>query len=104
MTSEEPPLCPVITATPTIQSGLVIRWFRGMGGYENRGAVLSASRDGVMIHGDVFLHDLPGEWVEAAKGATAAIRAEAQEDAKALATHRQDGFLGPLVSVDEVPA
>lgn len=97
--SDDPPLCPVITATQTIQSGLVVRWYRGMTGYQNQGAVLSVSRDGVMIHGDVFLHDLPEAWIGDAREAFADLRAGRVHKVIDLATHKHDGFLGPLVPV-----
>lgn len=88
---------PVITATPTIQSGLVVRWRRSTEGP----AILSASRHGVMIHGDVFLHDLPDEWIEMARRAHNWIKAGWEDGAQALATHRHARRFGDLVPIGD---
>lgn len=88
---------PVITVTPTIQSGTVVRWHRSLTDANQHQEILSASRDGAMIHGNVFLHDLPEEWVEAAKAAATDLRMS--RDVKHLATHRRRGLMGPLEPV-----
>ena len=87
---------PVITADPTMGSGLVVRWRHST---EDR-AILSASRDGVMIHGNTFLNAVLRRWIFDAERAHEAIRAGREDDAKAMATHeRERPFGGDLVPV-----
>lgn len=88
---------PVVVAAHTVMSGLVVRWYRSA---DMNRTVLSASRDGVMIHGDVFLHDLPASWLSDATDASEAINAGRPGAARALATHERQGFMnGPLTEV-----
>src|SRR5580704_10481698 len=85
---------PVITADPTVCNGLVVRWRHSTGDR----AVLSASRDGVMIHGSTFLNAVLRRWIFDAERASEAIRAGREADAKAMATHEYDrAFGGDLV-------
>lgn len=86
---------PVITVTATIQSGTVIRWYRSVEAVQVRGPALSASRDGVMIHGE-YLTAIPEEWIERAKAAYAMLAADHNADLGDWATHRRRGLLGPL--------
>jgi hypothetical protein len=93
---EEATRRPVVTADPTVGNGLVIRWRHST---EDR-AVLSASRDGVMIHGGVFINNVIRQWIFDAERACEAIRAGREDDAKAMATHEWDrAFCGDLVPV-----
>jgi hypothetical protein len=80
------PACPVITVTPTVMDGTVVRWYTGELAAEQGRPLVSASRNGVMIHGDVYIHDLPTSWLEAAQDAHVRIRAG--QDVGGLATHR----------------
>jgi hypothetical protein len=86
---------PVVTVTPTIQSGTVVRWYRSTG--DNERPVLSASREGVMIHGDVFWHAIPREWLNDAKDAHAMLRlTNGKRDMSRFATRNRRGPAGPL--------
>jgi hypothetical protein len=89
---------PIVTVTPTIQSGTVVRWYYSTG--DNERPVLSASREGVMIHGDVFWHDIPREWLNAAKDAHEMLGlTNGKRDVSHLATHSRRGLTGPLEPV-----
>lgn len=85
---------PVISATHTIGDGLVVRWR-----YSPEGpAVLSASRNAVMIHGTVIVTDEFLQWVGAAQYARDLIRSGREDEVKAMATHEYDrAFFGDLV-------
>ncbi|WP_395109806.1 hypothetical protein [Actinomadura sp. SCN-SB] len=76
---------PVVTVTHTIMDGPVVRWYRDLTAAELNSCLLSASRTGVMIHGEVYLHDLPAEWITAAELAHKSLKAGA--DVSGLATH-----------------
>ena len=84
----------VVVATPTILSGLVVRWRAVVNG----GALLSASRARVMIHGDVDLARIE-PWLDDARRAHEALRAGRDGEARALATHRYARLLGALVPI-----
>jgi hypothetical protein len=95
---------PVVTVTPTIMGGTVARWYRDERSAENGRPVLSASRDGVMVHGEVYVASdrghwhLPGEWIDSAREAHAALTADRRAYLGHLATHTHP-FFGPLVPV-----
>jgi hypothetical protein len=92
---------PVVTVTPTIQSGTVVRWYYSTASEEINGRpVLSASREGVMIHGDVFWHDIPREWLNRAIDAHEMLNlSNGKRDVSHLATHSRRGLTGPLEPV-----
>lgn len=92
---------PVITVTPTIQSGTVVRWYYCTAGVEINGRpVLSASREGVTIHGDVFWHDIPREWLNRATDAQEMLKlSNGKRDLNYFATHKRRGLTGPLEPV-----
>jgi len=83
----EQPAPPVVTATPTIMSGLVIRWRAVVNG----DALLSTSRACVMIHGDVELVRIE-PWLNDARRAHQALKAGRDDEARALATHEYAGL------------
>ncbi|HLK00293.1 MAG TPA: hypothetical protein VKU39_10355 [Streptosporangiaceae bacterium] len=85
---------PVVVATQTVMSGLVVRWYRNIADAETHAELISASRDGVLISGDVYLHDLPDEWIADAKRAHEALKADRREEARGLATHRHTKVFG----------
>jgi hypothetical protein len=80
---------PIITATHTIMSGIVIRWQAA----ERGDALLSASRACVMIHGDVDLARIE-PWLDDARRAHQALKAGRDDEARALATHEHTRLLG----------
>jgi hypothetical protein len=89
---------PVITVTPMIVAGTVVRWYHSTD--DNERPVLSASREGVMIHGDVFWHDIPREWLNRAKDAHEMLKLSGgKRDVGHFATHKRRGLTGPLEPV-----
>jgi hypothetical protein len=84
----------VVTVTPTIMDGTVVRWHRSWANAENPAivSIISASRNGVMGGGDYIA---PGEWM-AAWGAHVALLSDQNADLEHLATHRKKGLMGPL--------
>lgn len=92
---------PVITVTATIMDGQVVRWYRTVGAAANHRPVLSASRNGVSVHGE-YLTGIPQSWIDTAKQAYADLAADSDADVKRLATHRNRGFSnGPLEPVEK---
>lgn len=75
---------PVITVTPTIQDGTVIRWFASESAVEYGRARVSASRNGVIVEG--YLHDAE-PWIGAAQQAYEQLKRNDRTDMKHLATH-----------------
>lgn len=89
-------MCPFVTVTPTIQSGIVVRWFVHQYDMESCRPMISASRDNVTIHDarirtstdmrrftallDVA-HDVMGSILNG-------------DDVKHFATHEREGFGG----------
>lgn len=89
----------VVVVTHTVGDGTVVRWYRTLAAAECHQVLVSASRNGVMIHGSVYLHDIPQHWLAAAE--VARVRLTRGQDVTHFATHRHDRFLnGPLVPVD----
>lgn len=92
---------PVITVKATVFDGTVVRWHRSLTAAENHHPFLSASRNGVMVHGE-YLTDIPDELVAAARAAYEELRRNHDADLKHLATHRNRGFPnGPLEPVQK---
>lgn len=92
---------PVITVKATIMDGTVVRWHRNLNAAEIHLPTLSASHNGVMVHGE-YLTDVPDTWITAAREAHETLRADRDADMTHLATHRNRGFPnGPLVPVEE---
>lgn len=74
---------PVVAVTSSPGVGTVVRWYRADSLVH---PLLTASRQGVQIHGDVYLHDLPDEWVTAAKDAHLRLLRDPDADLTALAS------------------
>ncbi len=86
----------VVTATPTIMSGLVVRWHATLAAAESINPIISASREQVLEHQvKLVTPELRSEayWIRGL------IQRDAREQVYAYATHRHDGFLGPLVAI-----
>jgi hypothetical protein len=81
----------IVTVTPTIMDGQVVRWYASEAAEEAHRPLLSASRNGVMIHA-AYLHHVE-ELLDAARDTHA--RLERGEDVEDVATHRSPMF-GPL--------
>jgi len=91
---------PVVTVTPTICDGTVVRWHRDVNAAANHRTVVSASRNGVSIHTE-YLHEVPADWLTAANAAYEQLRRNRNADVGHLATHRNSIVRnGPLVPVE----
>jgi hypothetical protein len=75
----------VVVYRATILDGPVLSWFVNLGAAQNGREVISASRNGVMIHGDVYLHTIRRDWLTTAEEAHAALCLG--QDVGHLATH-----------------
>ncbi|MEU8362322.1 hypothetical protein AB0C27_40520 [Nonomuraea sp. NPDC048882] len=92
---------PVITVTPTIMDGTVVRWHRSLSAAECHAPTVTASRHGVMVPNG-YVTEVPPEWLQAAMGAYETLRRNRDADMKHLATHRHNIVAnGPLVPVEE---
>lgn len=80
----------IVTATATIMSGLVVRWYCGAGAAVEGECQVSASRDGVLVDG--FLHLVPVSILVKAQEVHAILARRGDETGvRALATHRWRG-------------
>ncbi len=77
----------VVVIRTTVMDGPVLSWFLNMGTAQYGREVISASRVGVMVHGDVYLHQIPKGWLDAAEETHAAL--VLGQDVTHLATHRR---------------
>jgi hypothetical protein len=90
----------VVTVTPTIMDGTVVRWHPDLNAATHRRPWISASRNGVSVH-TTYLTDVPDEVVTAAREAYEVLRRDRHADLQHLATHRDSVVLnGPLVPAD----
>jgi len=87
----------VVTVTPTIMDGTVVRWYRSLAAAESPAVcgIISASRTGVIGGGDLIT---PADW-EAAWSVHEQLSRDQSADLDHLATHRRQSLMGPLVSV-----
>ena len=90
------PVRPVVTVTPTIMDGTVVRWYASLADAEAHRPTVSASRNCVLEH----LEDVPADWRAAADAAHFAMRFNRHADMSSLATHTKTRFMGPLAPVD----
>lgn len=84
---------PVITVDVAVMDGTVVRWFRSLSAAETNRPTLSASRQGVMVHGE-YLTSVPEAWIEAAKTAHRQLTRAPRADMTGLATHARRKALG----------
>ncbi|MFG1659055.1 hypothetical protein ACGFIY_21235 [Micromonospora chersina] len=89
----------IVTVTPTIMDGTVVRWYSSEDAVEYGREMCSASRNGVRVNG--YLTDVPADVLAAAQQAYEALRRDDRTDVGHLATHRQRGLFGPY---EPVPA
>lgn len=94
----------VVTVTPTIMSGTVVRWYPNEAAEASHGPHVSASRDAVMIHGTLTFPPDDDGWFRAALAAAhdayQTLLADPKADMSHLATHRRrlfDRELTPIV-------
>lgn len=93
---------PVITVTPTIMDGQVVRWFHSLHAAENMQPVVTASRNGITVDTNGVVRgraevDALKALIEEAHLAAYAL--ERGTDCRDLATHVRGGWTGPLVPV-----
>lgn len=94
----------IVTVTPTIMDGTVVRWYatenpEGLGEPQ-----VSVSRNGVLVSG--YLHEVPEAVLAQAQELHRRWRRDrdAWPDVRKLATHRRRGILGPLEPVEQQEA
>lgn len=91
---------PIITVTPTVMDGTVVRWYRDLKDYEVAEPVLSASRNRWMTHGGKTAPQMPAEWLRVARETHTILREDWEADVSHLATHRAPrGRRGMLVPI-----
>ena len=83
----------VVTVTPTIMSGTVVRWFTGVEAAERCRPFLSASRYEVVTHVEGVTTP---ELREQANAVQDALIKGDRDAAKRLETHRRRGLTGPI--------
>ena len=86
----------VVVATQTIMDGLVLRWYRNLPSAEfgHSYAVVSASRNGVLVTGSVYLHEIPAGWISGAERARELMRDGQVDGAREFATHEHARAFG----------
>jgi hypothetical protein len=92
----------VVVATPTIQDGLVLRWYRDIEAAESSSReIVSASSRGVMLNGNVYLHTIPPAWIADAQRACDMLQHDQRDRAQEeYATHKHARvFSGELSEV-----
>jgi len=91
---------PVVTVTPTLADGTVVRWHLSVRAATNMSAVVSASRRGVAVH-TTYLQEVPADWLAAATAAYEQLVRDPGAGLGHLATHRNSVVSnGPLVPVE----
>jgi hypothetical protein len=83
----------VIVYRATMLDGPVLTWFATLGAARHGRGVISASRNGVMVHGDVYLHAIPRKWMDQAEEAHADL-AMGSDPPLHLAHYRRMPMLG----------
>ncbi|TDC30086.1 hypothetical protein E1211_24895 [Micromonospora sp. 15K316] len=85
----------IITVTPTIGDGTVVRWYPADTHTDLIPATMpavSASRNGVLVN--TYLHAVPEEVMTAAHEVWEQLRRDHDADVTALATHRKERLFG----------
>lgn len=95
---------PIVTVTPTIQDGIVVRWYDNPNAAVYGHELVSASRNGVLVH--AYLNEVPADILDRAREAYEILRdGKPPETVYAMATHRSrllSGDLEPIVR-EEAP-
>lgn len=84
----------IVTVTPTIMDGTVVRWYAGEDAEDRAEELASASRNRAIV-----ADSAPDSLRCTAESVHAALRQNRNADLNYLATHRREGLSGPLVSV-----
>jgi len=87
----------IVTVTPTIRDGQVVRWYGSEEAAQYGDEMLSVSRNGVRVH--AYLDDVPDDVLTQARDAHRVLAAGG--DVGHLATHRKEryGDLEPIGAV-----
>ena len=85
----------IVTVTPTINDGTVVRWYGLLQAAAIGRDIISASRNGVTGGGDYIT---AADW-DAAASVHAQLVCNPRADLSHLATHRKKGLMGPLEPV-----
>lgn len=93
----------IVTVTPTIMDGAVVRWYASVNAAECGDPIASASRAGVLVTG--YLHEVPAAVMAQANEAFEILRDRdgrrgAPELVYPMATHRKRGLFGPLERIE----
>lgn len=86
----------IITVSPTIMDGTVVRWYHDrtpLDALHAHQPAVSASRNGVLVHG--YLDAIGDDVLGAAKDVQQLLARNRYADVQHLATHRQRGMFGP---------
>jgi hypothetical protein len=90
---------PVVLVVPTVQDGMVVRWYRDLIAARNGRMMASASRNGVTVD------FAPRAIAEQAYEVSELLAGNRAADVSHLATHDRGGFRhGELVPIGERPA
>lgn len=94
----------IVTVTPTILDGTVVRWFPDMplSQISAVDAIVTASRNGVRVHS--YLDQVEPEPLAAARDACELLRRDRDADVSHLATHTRRGLFGPYVRIESPAA
>ncbi len=84
----------IVTVTPTIMDGTVVRWYGSESAAEYGAEMLSVSCDGVKVN--VYLHKVPDDVLALANHVYLSLKRGRRADVQHLATHRRRGMFGPL--------
>ena len=95
----------VVTVTPTISDGVVVRWHMSLGAAGGGYPVLSASRNAVIVHEATLRSDAAHEALRQLLDHAFAVQVRIRrgDDVRDLATHERRGLTGPMVPVDGTP-
>jgi len=88
----------IVTVTPTIGDGAVVRWHRSHESASYGNEFMSASRNGVMV--ECYLHEVPEQALADARAAFDLLRRGRRDDVQQFATHVRRGLGGPVVPVE----
>ena len=92
----------VVVATPTVMGGLILRWFRTASAAQGGEALAlaTASKSGVTLNGNSYLHDIPAAWIADAQRACEMLQHGQEDRAREMATHQHARvFSGELSEV-----
>ena len=96
---QSPRLAYVVTVSPTIMDGLVVRWHRTLDDAEHARPIISASRNAVVIHEKGLPPAVLAEVMPLAERAGHDLGMGRPEAVRGLANYERRGLFGPLVPI-----